>query len=96
MSAYVIASVEVTNPEKYEGYKVLSGPAVAAAGGKFVVRGGAIEVLEGAWPRKRLVVIEFASMQAARAFYESALYEEARHARAGAADFNMIIVDGVA
>jgi uncharacterized protein (DUF1330 family) len=95
MTAYVLASVDVTDPVQYEQYKLLSGPAVAAGGGKFIVRGGAIDVLEGQWPRSRLVVIEFPSVAAAKAFYDSEKYRDARQARAGAADFNMIIVDGV-
>ncbi len=95
MTAYVLASVEVTNPEQYEQYKLLSGPAVEAGGGKFIVRGGAIDVLEGQWARSRLVIIEFPSASAAKKFYDSEKYRAARQARAGAADFNMIIVEGV-
>jgi uncharacterized protein (DUF1330 family) len=95
MSAYIVVTIDVTDPAKYEGYKVLSGPAVAAGGGKFIVRGGAIEVLEGAWTQKRVVVIEFASAKAARVFYDSEQYLAARAARKDAAHFNMIIVEGI-
>src|SRR5690606_19762602 len=96
MTAYVIAEVKVSDPQRYEGYKALSPGAVEAAGGRFVVRGGAVEVLEGRWQPGRIVVLEFASTAAAKAFYESALYLNAREARAGATElFDMICVEGV-
>ncbi len=96
MTAYVIANVKVSDPERYERYKALSPGAVAAAGGRFIVRGGALEVLEGNWPSGRLVVLEFETMAAARAFYDSALYRQAREARAGATEsFDMVCVEGV-
>ncbi|MEI7446397.1 MAG: DUF1330 domain-containing protein [Burkholderiales bacterium] len=94
--AYVIADVEVSDPERYRGYTALSPGAVAAAGGEFVVRGGRAEVLEGDWTPGRVVVVKFPSLDAARAFYDSALYVEARAKRAGAtSQFNLIIVEGV-
>jgi uncharacterized protein (DUF1330 family) len=96
MTAYVIASVNVTNPEKYKGYQALTPAAIAKHGGRFVVRGGAMEVLEGEWPRSRVVVLEFDSMDAAKKFYNSAEYTAARAERGGAAEFSMIVVEGVA
>ena len=96
MSAYVIAEVKVSDPQRYEGYKALSPGAIAAAGGRFLVRGGTTEVLEGNWQPARVVVLEFKDMAAAKAFYDSALYRKARDARAGATElFNMICVEGV-
>ncbi len=92
---YIIASVNVTDPAKYEGYKVLSGPAMAAAGGRFIARGGQKEVLEGVWAHPRVVVIEFDSFAQAKAAYDSPDYLKARDARAGAADFNMVVIEGV-
>jgi uncharacterized protein (DUF1330 family) len=94
--AYIVTSIEVTDPAKYENYKALSGPAMAANGGRFIVRGGQMEVLEGQWHRPRVVVVEFDSFEAAKAAYHSVQYAAAREARAGAADFNMIVVEGVA
>ena len=95
MTAYVIAEVKVSDPQRYEGYKALSPGAIEAAGGRFLVRGGATEVLEGKWNPGRMVVVEFASMDAAKAFYDSALYLKAREARAGATElFDMICVEG--
>ena len=95
MTAYVIASVTVTDAEKYKNYMALSPAAVAAAGGKFIVRGGNLKVLEGAWANPRIVIVEYATREAAEAFYDSALYTAARAEREGAAQFNMIVVDGV-
>ena len=95
MSAYIVASVNVTDPEKYENYMALSPGAIAAAGGKFIVRGGNLEILEGDWSRPRVVIMEWPTCDAAKAFYDSALYSAARAAREGAAEFSMIVVDGV-
>jgi uncharacterized protein (DUF1330 family) len=96
MTAYVIAEVKVSDPQRYEGYKALSPGAVAAAGGRFLVRGGQTAVLEGGWQPGRIVMLEFEDMAAAKAFYESALYRKAREARAGATElFDMICVEGV-
>jgi uncharacterized protein (DUF1330 family) len=96
MPAYVIAEVKVSDPQRYEGYRALSPGAIAAAGGRFIVRGGQVDVLEGNWRPDRVVVVEFETMAAAKAFYDSALYRKAREARAGATEvFNMICVEGV-
>jgi len=96
MPAYVIADVEVSDPAKYEGYKALTPGAIAAAGGKFIVRGGESDVLEGDWQPARVVVLEFPDLATAKAFYDSALYVKARAARAGATrKFNMIVVQGL-
>ncbi|RPH40580.1 MAG: DUF1330 domain-containing protein [Burkholderiales bacterium] len=94
-SGYVIADVEVSDPERYKGYMALSPGAIAAAGGEFVVRGGRHETLEGDWVPGRVVVAKFPSFEAARAFYDSALYVAARAQRAGATKkFNLIVVEG--
>ena len=95
MSAYIVASVNVTDPEKYKNYMALSPVAIDAAGGKFIVRGGNPEILEGDWSRPRVVIIEYPTREAAKAFYDSALYVTARAEREGAAEFSMIVVDGV-
>ncbi len=95
MSAYVIVEVEVTDQLQYDAYRRLSGPSVAAYGGRFVVRGGAIDSLEGDWRPERIVVIEFENVAAARRWYDSPEYRAARNVRAGAANFRMIVVAGV-
>ncbi|MEZ5660692.1 MAG: DUF1330 domain-containing protein [Burkholderiaceae bacterium] len=96
MAAYVITDVQVSDPDKYKDYAALSPGAVKAAGGEFLVRGGATEVLEGNFQPGRVVVARFESVQAARDFYNSVLYTEARAKRAGATShFNMFVVEGV-
>ena len=96
MAAYVIADVQVSDPEQYKQYQALSPGAITAAGGEFLVRGGRSETLEGDWRPARMVVARFPTYEAAKAFYDSALYVEARAKRAGATShFNMIVVEGV-
>jgi uncharacterized protein (DUF1330 family) len=68
---------------------------VAAGGGRFVVRGGELAVLEGDWSPKRIVMLEFEDLEAAKRFYDSPAYQEAKKLRDGAASLNMIAVEGV-
>jgi uncharacterized protein (DUF1330 family) len=95
MPAYLIVETDITDPEQYEQYKAASPAAIAAAGGRFVVRGGELAVLEGEWSPKRLVVVEFDDLEAAKRFYESPEYQAAIKLRAGAANLNMVAVEGV-
>ena len=74
MAAYVIVETDVTDPEAYERYKAASPGAVAAGGGRFLVRGGAMDVLEGDWRPPRLVILEFEDLAAARRWYDSEIY----------------------
>lgn len=94
-SAYVIANVDVQNPEAYEEYKRLSSIAMKANGAEVCIRGGAVEVLEGDWSPRRVVMLKFPSMEKARAFYESPEYKAAIAARQGIAIMKMIVVEGV-
>jgi uncharacterized protein (DUF1330 family) len=93
--AYIIVETDIHDTEQYERYKQASPGAVAAAGGRWLVRGGEIAVLEGEWTPKRLVMIEFDDLEAAKRFYTSPAYEEAKRLREGAADLNMVAVQGV-
>jgi uncharacterized protein (DUF1330 family) len=95
MPAYVIVETDITDREQYEQYKAASPGAVAAGGGRFVVRGGELAVLEGDWNPSRLVVLEFESLDAAKRWYESERYREAKALREGAARLNMVAVAGV-
>ena len=92
--AYVICDIEVTDPAAYERYRALSTEALAAHGGRFVVRGGAAEVLEGDRAPGRLVVLEFADVDAARRWYDSPEYRAAREARQNAARGTFVLVEG--
>ena len=95
MAAYVIYQGEILDPERYEEYKVLAAESIAAAGGRYIVRGGEVDVLEGEPPSGRTVVIEFPTVDMARAWSRGASYTAARAVREGAAVARMYVVDGV-
>lgn len=95
MSAYVIVDIEINNPEEYQGYIKMSPASIAAYGGKFLARGGKTEVLEGNWVPKRLVILEFESVEKAKAWLESAEYKPARQIRHRTANTNMVVIAGV-
>ncbi|MBV9827203.1 MAG: DUF1330 domain-containing protein [Alphaproteobacteria bacterium] len=94
MPAFVIAEVEVTNPSGYEEYRPLAGASVAQYGGRFVVRGGKAERLEGEGGAPRLVVIEFPDAAAARRWYDSPEYQKALPIRLANSRGHVFIVDG--
>lgn len=94
MAAYVIAQMTVTDPTAFADYPGQAGPTVAAFGGRYVVRGGAIDRMEGDWRPGRVVVIEFASMDEARAWYDSQIYEEAKALRIRSTVSSLMIVEG--
>lgn len=96
MAAYLLAEASVTDPVAYETYKQLAQTAISQYGGRYLVRGGASEVLEGGWSKPpRLVVVEFESVEQAKKFYDSPEYRAARAARIEAADMNMLVVQGI-
>ena len=92
---YIIASVNVTDPAAYEVYKKLSTDAMRVHGAEVLVRGGAVETLEGDWNPGRTVILKFPSVQAAKAYWDSPEYRAARAAREGAAVMRMVVVEGV-
>ena len=96
MAAYVIYQGEVLDPERYDEYKAKGAESILAAGGKYLVRGGDVEVLEGEPPEGRIVLLEFPSREAALAWYRSDEYTDIRKIREGAARARMYVVDGVA
>jgi uncharacterized protein (DUF1330 family) len=95
MPAYVVSEIEVTNPVNYEKYKQLVPASVQKYGGRFLVRGGAVERLEGTWSPKRFVILEFPSMEQAKAWWNSPEYREAKLVRHANARTEMICVQGV-
>lgn len=95
MPAYIIVDIEVTGPVRYEEYKRLASASIAAHGGRYLVRGGKSEVLDGDWTPRRLVVLEFDSFENAKAWRASAEYAEAKKVRESCARSNMIVVEGV-
>ena len=93
---YLIAEARVHDPVAYETYKALASAAIEHYCGRYLVRGGDIEVLEGKWTdTPRLIIVEFESVEQARRFHDSPEYAAARKARAGIADMNMLVVGGI-
>ena len=95
MTAYIIVEIEVTDPVGYQEYKKQAGATVENYGGKYLVRGGATETLEGDWQPKRIVVLEFTSMARAKEWLNCEEYREPRKMRHRTARTNMILVEGM-
>jgi len=95
MAALIIVDIEVFDPGPYEEYKRLASASIAAHGGRYLVRGGRSEVLDGDWTPRRLVVLEFDSFEQAKAWRASPEYGEAKKVREHCARSNMIVVEGV-
>ena len=95
MPAYVVVEIEVNDPTKYEKYKQLAPPSIRKYGGRYLVRGGAVETLEGEWTPKRFVILEFDSMQQAKAWWGSPEYREAKLLRQASARTKMICGQGL-
>lgn len=95
MAAYVIANIEVIDPAGYEEYRRLAGPSVAAFGGEFLVRGGAVTTKEGESPWHRVVVTRFPDMATAQAWYDSPDYRHARGIRERTSRGELILVEGI-
>ena len=95
MAAYVVVEITVTDPAGFEAYRLAVPATIAAYGGRYLVRGGRSETVEGDWAPKRLVVLEFDSAEQARRWHDSPEYGEVRRLRENAAEFRMVIVEGV-
>jgi len=95
VAAYVIVSIKVQDLVRYEAYKGMVPPTLAAYGGKFIVRGGKLETLEGEWSPERFVIIEFPSTDQAKAWWGSMAYAEAKALRQATSTSEMIVVEGV-
>ena len=95
MVAYFINDMDIKDPRLLEDYKKLSPATVAQYGGRFLARGGRCETLEGTWSPKRLVIIEFASIEQAKAWADSPEYASAKQLRQKASRSNIVVVEGV-
>ena len=95
MAAYVVVQIEIDDPVRYEEYKALAPPSIAAFGGRYLVRGGASDRLEGTWQPVRLVVLEFPDAERARSWWSSAEYAPAKAIRQRCARTEMLLVEGV-
>lgn len=95
MPAYIIVDVEIHNPKEYENYRTMVPPTLAKYQGKFIVRGGKTETLEGGWDPKRIVVIEFPTVEQAKSWWSSEEYAPAKALRHKTAKSKMILAEGV-
>jgi len=94
VAAYVIVDVDVKDPERYREYVASVPPSIEKYGGRFVVRGGRAENLEGEWQPKRVVVLEFESIERAQEWWSSEEYRKPKAMRQAASHANMIVVEG--
>ena len=95
MPAYIVVEVNVEDAVRYEDYKPMVPPSLKPYGGHFVVRGGKVETLEGDWSPKRLVIVEFPSVEQAKAWWNSPEYKDAKALRQATSKTQMIVVEGV-
>ena len=95
MSAYLLVDCEVTDPARYEEYRAVAPEAIGRYGGRYLARGGETVQLEGDWVPRRVVVVEFPTLDAAKTFFDSPEYRAAREVRKGAANMNIVAVAGV-
>ena len=96
MPGYVIADIEITDPAAFEEYRKQVPATVQKYGGKFLARGGAVHTLEGGWQPRRLVVLEFQSVEQARRWYDSEEYRGPKALRMKASKGKLILVEGIA
>jgi uncharacterized protein (DUF1330 family) len=95
MPAYVVVDIEIRDPDTYERYKRMAPPSIAAYGGRYLTRGGATAVLEGDWTPKRFVILEFPTMERARAWWASPEYADAKQLRHSCATTRMVVAEGL-
>jgi uncharacterized protein (DUF1330 family) len=95
MAAYIVVQVEVKDPKRYEEYKKLVLPTLDAYGGRFLVRGGKTETLEGDWAPARFVIVEFPDVERAKAWWASDAYAPAKALRQATSVTQMIVAEGL-
>ncbi len=95
MAAYIIVNIEITNPERYAEYIKVAPASIAKYDGKYLVRGGKAEKLEGVWEPKRVVILEFETFEKAEGWWSCAEYAGPKKLRQSAAITNMILVEGM-
>lgn len=95
MAAYIVSRVKILDPAAMQRYVTEAPATVAAFGGRYLVRGGDVRALEGAWEHERMVVVEFPDKESALAWYESESYRPLRDLRQSSAEAVILLVDGV-
>jgi uncharacterized protein (DUF1330 family) len=94
VTAYVVVEVDVKDPERYADYRSMVPASLALYGGKYIIRGGQVENLEGDWEPQRFVMLQFDSVEQAKRWWDSEEYREARDLRQATSDTKMIVVEG--
>jgi uncharacterized protein (DUF1330 family) len=95
MAAYVIADIDVQDPVRYADYRAMVPASIEAYGGRFLARGGKVESLEGPWQPKRTVILEFPSVERAKAWWDSEEYAPAKALRRSASQGSLILLEGL-
>lgn len=95
MPAYIVIEIDVHDRAAFERYKSMAPPSIAAYGGRYLVRGGACETLEGDWNPPRITILEFPDMARARAWWESPEYAEGKALRLSCAKSKVLLLDGL-
>jgi uncharacterized protein (DUF1330 family) len=95
MPAFVVVTIDIHDPVGYQRYIQLAPPSIGLYGGKYLTRGGAVEVLEGDWVRRRFVILEFPDMDAVRRWHASPEYAEAKALRQACATTEMLLAEGL-
>ena len=95
MSAYVVVDLEIINQEEFEVYKQLVPATIEKYGGRYLARGGKVETLDGSWCPKRFVLLQFSSVDQAKAWFDSPEYAEPKALRERCARSRIIVVEGV-
>ncbi len=94
MAGYIVADIEITDPDEYQKYARQTAATLERYGGKFLVRGGQPETVEGDWKARRIVIIEFPSVEQAKAWYDSPEYSAIKGIRQRSAISNILLVHG--
>ncbi len=95
MAAYVVVNVDVKDPVRYKDYIGMSPISIEKYGGRFIARGGAVEVMEGDWSPRRMVILEFPTLERAKQWWASPEYAEAKALRQATADTQLVITQGL-
>jgi uncharacterized protein (DUF1330 family) len=95
VAAYLISDVTVRNAEAFQTYRTRAAASIEQYGGRYLVRGGPIETLEGGWTPRAIIVVEFPDLERARAWYHSPEYASALAVRDEALSRNLILLDGI-
>ncbi len=95
MAVYAVVNIRITDPDRYAEYIEQAPPTIAHYGGKYLARGGKVEVLEGEWSPQRIVILEFETMEQFNEWYSSPEYAPLKRLRGEAAVSDFVVVEGL-